>query len=652
MEADTIFDAVTCSDLAVASGKEWIETNGLGGYASATITGLNTRRYHGMLVAATKPPLGRMVLVGKLEETIRIRGRPFELATNRYPGVVYPAGYRFQKEFRLDPWPTFVFAIEGTGIEKTVFMVHGENTTVVSYRLLNCDETGVHLQLIVLIAARDFHSLMRANPRFDGRLCTGPGWAAITPYTDVPTIYVNYENGRVLPGGDWYYRLQYEQERQRAFPFEEDLYHACSLELDLTARGVSVILSTTVRDPAQAESLRSSERARRAALSAGDSRPESFVRKLLCAADQFVVRRGMHEPAIVAGYHWFGEWGRDTMISIPGLLLVPRRFDLAREILEAYTRYCSEGMIPNYFPEPGGEPEYNTADGTLWFVQAVYEYARRSGDYNFVRDKLYPTLTAILHRHIAGTRFHIKMAPDGLLESGEPGLALTWMDARVEGQAVSPRAGKPVEIQALWFNALRVLEHFAYSFGDQVTGRLCGATAEKAQDSFNRQFWNPEARCLYDCITEGRPDSSVRPNQILAASLPFTMLPEQRLQQVVACVNRELLTPYGLRSLSPRDSRYQGCYHGNAAARDAQYHQGTVWSWLMGPYICAHVRAAGGNPAGRAEARELLSALHAHLRDAGLGTISEIFDGDPPHTPKGAIGQAWSVAELLRVLVN
>ena len=378
---------------------------------------------------------------------------------------------------------------------------------------------------------------------------------------------------------------------------------------------------------------------------------DSLVCDLVSAADQFLVRRGENHT-VMAGYHWFTDWGRDTMISLPGLTVIPGRFEQARQILLAFAQHCDQGMLPNRFPDAGEAPEYNTVDATLWFFQAVYSYVTRTSDYEFVRDRLYRTLSDILQWHLRGTRYGIGVDGDGLLSSGVPGVQLTWMDAKVGDWVVTPRHGKPVEIQALWYNALRVMEHLANKLGDPENAQRQSWHARKASRSFNEKFWNSEKQCLYDCISEDTRDPAIRPNQIFAASLPFSMLPQDRMRQVVDTVTRHLLTPVGLRSLSPEDPAYRGRYRGGPAERDAAYHQGTVWPWLLGPYLTARVRAGGEARGTREEASALLAGMREHILDAGLGTISEIFDGDPPHEPKGCIAQAWSVAEILRCAVE
>jgi predicted glycogen debranching enzyme len=385
----------------------------------------------------------------------------------------------------------------------------------------------------------------------------------------------------------------------------------------------------------------------------GATDADAYRRALYGAAEQFIVQRGSHRSSVIAGYHWFTDWGRDTMISLPGLALTTEKFVTARDILSAFADNLSEGMIPNRFPDEGDQPEYNTVDATLWFVHAIGEYLRRTNDISFIRGNLYSGLIQIVDWHERGTRYGIRVTDDGLLRSGEEGVQLTWMDAKVGDWVVTPRTGKAVEIQALWYNALCQLEKIAARLSDQRTADYCRKLADRASKSFNEKFWNDEAACLFDVVRDdGTMDASLRPNQIFAVSLPFSMLSEERALSVVQVVERELLTPYGLRSLAPSDPAYRGRYEGDSVARDGSYHQGTVWGWLMGPFITASLKIQGRTAESIAQARERLKNFRQHLMDAGIGQVSEIFDGDPPHTPRGCIAQAWSVAELLRCEVE
>ena len=394
-----------------------------------------------------------------------------------------------------------------------------------------------------------------------------------------------------------------------------------------------MIASTDAGEAVDAPRLRRRELARRA--------------RLVAAADQFVVARDDGQT-VIAGYHWFSDWGRDTMIALPGLTLTTRRFDVARAILLAFSRHLDQGLIPNRFPDAGEAPEYNTVDGTLWFIEAVRAFLAATGDHAFVRERLYPALVEIITWHERGTRYGIRMDDDGLLLAGEADTQLTWMDARIGNWAVTPRHGKPVEIQALWYNALRFVALLAREYGDMAVARRLRSTAARARRNLAPAFWNAEAGCLFDVVRGDDRDPSIRPNQIIAVSLPFTMLTQGQSRDVVRIVERDLLTPYGLRTLAPEDSRYQGRYEGDGATRDARYHQGPAWPWLRGPFVTAYLKVHRWSAAARRQADGWLQPLRNHLADAGFGQVSELFDGDPPHTPRGCIAQAWSVAELLR----
>ena len=643
------FTEEVCRDLSGATRREWLETNGLGGFASSSIVGLNTRRYHGLLVAATRPPVGRLVLLSKLEETLIIEGRRFELSANQYPGVVHPRGYEYLQSFRLDPFPVFKYAVEGIELEKSVFMVQGENTTVVRYDMKTVGDArpDVRLEVRPLIAFRDYHSTTHENGALDTEVEREESRLTVRPYRDLPALHFAHD-AEEFDGAHWWNRnLEYSVERERGLDFQEDNFSPFALKFDITARTLAtVIASTERRDVRDAENFRRAEVARRGALLSRPPSEEELVRALALAADSYVVARA-EGKTVIAGYHWFSDWGRDTMIALPGLTLATGRATLAKRILLEFARHVDRGMIPNRFPDAGEAPEYNTVDATLWFFEAVRALLKYTSDYEFVGNNLYGVLGEIIEWHERGTRYRIRVDADGLLSAGEEGVQLTWMDARVGGREVTPRTGKAVEIQALWYNALRVMESLAREFGLEEE-RKYGATAALARDSFNRQFWNEEAGCLYDVVEGEARDASVRPNQIIAASLTHSMLSDERARSVVAVVERELLTPYGLRSLAPTDTRYRGRYEGGPESRDAAYHQGTVWAWLLGPFITAYVKTHGRSPESRRQAALWLAPLCEHLKDAGLGHVSEIFDGDAPHAPRGCIAQAWSVAGVLR----
>ena len=616
--------------------QEWLETNGLGGFASSTAAGMNTRRYHGLLTAATKPPVGRFVLLSKLEETLIIGGRRYDLSTNQFPGVVHPQGYRYLQEFRRDPFPTSIYRVEGIEIEKRVFMIHSQNATVIEYE----SASECSLELRPLIAFRDFHGTTHQNDAVDRALHIGAGTVSIAPYPDLPALHFGH-NGAVDPAGDWYFNFEYSEELARGLDGHEDLFHPFTLRFSGNA---IVVASTEPISASQVPELKRAEIERRKKILRGAPVANPFIEQLTAAADQFIVKRG-ELNSVIAGYHWFADWGRDTMISLPGLTLVTGHPDIARNILEAFAQSADRGMLPNRFPDAGEAPEYNTVDATLWMFEAVRSYLHYTGDHGFVRDRLYPKLKEIVDWHFAGTRYGIRARADGLLACGEPGVQLTWMDAKVGDWVVTPRIGMPVEVQALWYNALCVLRDLGL---DASLGEL----AEKTRASFEAQFWNADAGCLYDVINGEARDTSIRPNQIFAVSLHHRMLPPEKEKLIVDVVTRELLTPLGLRTLSPHDPNYHPRYEGDVRQRDSAYHQGTVWPWLMGPFISAYVKVHERSADARKQAEAWLKPFEEHLKTAGLGQISEIADGDPPHTPRGSIAQAWSVAELLRAGVE
>jgi predicted glycogen debranching enzyme len=644
------YDHSICSSLAEANRREWLETNGLGGFASSTITGLNTRRYHGLLVAATAPPAGRTALLSKLEETLIVGENRFELSSNQYPGKVYPEGYKYLQRFRIDPFPVFTYRVDGIELEKTVFMVHGENTTVVQYQIAGIPKgASCGLEIRPLVSFRDYHATTHENTTIHREVKVIRGLTSITPYAGMPALHLAHNAAVVTTKGDWYRRFQYEVEQERGLDHEEDLFNPCVLAFKIEpGRNAVMIASTEVRNVAWANALLHQEVVRRKSLAPKQETRSQLAKQLTCAADQFIVSRG-EQKSVIAGYHWFADWGRDTMISLPGLTLTTGRFDIAKRILLEFSRYVDRGMLPNRFPDSGGTPEYNTVDATLWFFEAIRAYLEASNDESVVHSSLYPVLAGIVGCHVKGTRYNIHVEQNGLLYAGTPETQLTWMDARTGTKCITPRHGFAVEIQALWYNALRIMAELAERFGNSSAQQRFQDMAVLAYENFNRLFWNDRAGCLYDVVVDSGSDESIRPNQIFAVSLTHSILEPGKAARVVEVVERDLLTPFGLRTLSPADPRYVGHYEGGSAARDSAYHQGTVWAWLLGPFITAYLRVNGESGEARARAAEWIGNFKPHLNVAGLGQVSEIFDGDSPHTPRGCIAQAWSVAELLRV---
>jgi predicted glycogen debranching enzyme len=646
------FDQSVCRDLGLASRREWLETNGLGGFASSTIAGLNTRRYHGLLVAATKPPVGRMVLLSKVEETLIIEGRPVDLSCNRYPGVVHPEGHLHLKEFRQDPFPVFVYEVDGFELEKSLFLVHGENTVVIQYELRGPATGACFRELRPLIAFRDYHSTTHENDAISHAIAVTPGLVECEPYSGLPKLSLAHTAAGVQPVSDWYRNFEYSAEQERGLDFREDLFCPAMMTFDLRQYSrPALIASTEAHEAKAAPRLRAAEIERRRQIVAAAPAGDGFVQTMVLAADQFLVGRGT-ESTVIAGYHWFSDWGRDTMIALPGLTLSTGRCDAARSILLAFAESADCGMLPNRFPDAGEAPEYNTVDATLWFFEAVRALAAQTGDYEFVRTRLWETLSAMIAWHERGTRYGIHADSDGLLSAGEPGAQLTWMDAKVGDWVVTPRHGKPVEILALWYNALRVMEDLAERFKLEPERAHYQEVADRAFASFTPLFWNEAAGCLYDVVNGDERDGSIRPNQIFAVSLFHKMLPMEKARSVVEVVERHLLTPYGLRSLAPSDPQYRGRYEGNPLSRDGGYHQGTVWPWLLGPFIRAYMEVNGRSQEARTQATQWMAELRRYVGEEGLGQIPEVFDGDAPHRAGGCIAQAWSVAELLRSYVE
>ena len=668
------FDQELCRNLETALPGEWLETNGLGGFASSTIVGLNTRRYHGLLTAATKPPVGRVVMLSKLEEVLIINGRRYELSANQYPGVIHPQGYQFQTNFRLDPFPVFTYEVEGLRLEKSVFMVQGQNTTVVHYELKVSDKLqlveaqrdepltevsdklkfighhSIKLEIRPLLAFRDYHSTTHENGALNPHVVVEAGTATVAPYNDLPSLHFAHDAGDVNANGSWYRTFEYSVERERGLDYAEDLFNPFTITFDLTRlRHARIIASTERHDIRNAAEFRETEINRRKKVNDSQTGNTKLVDALTIAADQFIVARERCKT-VIAGYHWFSDWGRDTMIALPGLMLVTDRAQIAKSVLLEFAMHVDQGMLPNRFPDAGETPEYNTVDATLWFFEAVRALLQYTHDYEFVRQNLYSVLTDIISWHAKGTRYNIHVDEDGLLYSGEPGVQLTWMDAKVGDWVVTPRQGKPVEIQALWYNALRVMENLAEKFNDPKAKEKYATMADRARASFNQLFWNAETGCLYDVVNGDMRDGSIRPNQILAVSLTNSMVSKDGARSILQVVERELVTPRGLRTLSPNDPNYIGRYEGDPRHRDGAYHQGTVWPWLMGPYITACVKIFGES--GRQAAADWLEQFGEHLSEACLGQVSEIFDADAPHAPRGCVAQAWSVAELLRAAVE
>jgi len=618
------------------STREWLEADGLGGFASGTDDGIRTRRYHALLCSATEPPTGRVVLVNGFEVWLESPGGLVFLSSQRYaPDVVAPDGASRIATFASDPWPTWTYALPGgTRVEHGVVAEPGRAATGVYWRLLA--GPGAVLAARPLCSGRDYHALHHENPAFRFAADVTPGRVVLRPYATLPAI-VLCTDAAYTHEPVWYRNFLYTEERARGFDCTEDLASPGVLRWDLGTTEATCVLATEGHEPEGGlAALRARERRRRA----------TFPGRLERAADAYVVRRGAGRT-IVAGYPWFTDWGRDTFVALRGLCLATGRVDDARAILLTWAETLSEGMLPNCFPDRDEAPQYNAVDAPLWYVIAVHDLLAAAPDLPAAeRRTLAAAVEAILAAYARGTRYGIHADADGLVAAGVPGVQLTWMDAKVDGRVITPRAGKPVEVQALWLNALGIGSRFAPRWGTiHARGRA----------AFAARFWDEARGHLHDVVDvdhrPGTADPTLRPNQILAVGgLPEPVLGGARARRVVDVVEARLLTPLGLRSLAPGEPGYAPRYAGGPRERDGAYHQGTVWPWLLGPFVEAWVRVRGGTPEARHEARvRFLEPLLAHLDDAGLGHLPEIADGDPPHTPRGCPFQAWSVGEALRL---
>lgn len=629
--------------------REWLVTNGIGGFAAGTLVGANTRRYHGLLVAALNPPLRRFLLLAKLDERLEAEGLYYNLATNCTAGGVTESGFVHLQRAVVDPFPEFTYSCGHILLRKLVFMPSGINAVVVLYRIYNGGGRA-RLVLVPLVNCRDYHgNTYRGEVEFQQEPVAGG--VRISGREGIPPLLLRSSAGEYFSCPDWFYGMRYPAEEERGLNPWEDHFLPGRFEVELPPREETVFAVVAAAgagpEPGTAEKLLIKERRRLGRLVQAAGLRDPFARALVRASDAFVVRRREPDSAtILAGYPWFTDWGRDTMIALPGLTLVTGRYATAREILVFFGTHVKDGLLPNLFPDGGGEPLYNTVDAALWYFQAVYKYLQYTGDEEFVFRTALPVLDAILRRYIEGTHFGIRMAEDGLITAGDHGVQLTWMDAKVDEWVVTPRHGKAVEINALWYNAVCILEKLCARF--KIAFPYPGLP-ERIRRGF-AAFWHPDGY-LYDVIREEGKDASIRPNQVFAVSLPYSPLSLEQARAVVGRVEAELYTPYGLRSLSPGDPAYKGRYCGDRRSRDGAYHQGTVWSWLIGPFVTAY-RRVHRTEAARERARLFLLPFSDHLADHGVGYVSEIFDGDEPHWPRGCFAQAWSVAEVLRAYVE
>jgi predicted glycogen debranching enzyme len=662
--------------------REWLVTNGLGGYASGTIAGVATRRYHGLLIAALPNPLGRIMMFNHLSEQVRLPGggvvrlgaaRPDAIPA---PGPDAPPdgertlfGAEHLIEFRLEQGlPVWIYDLGGFVLEKRLLLAHMQNTVHVTYRLLE-GEGGLRLSLRPALHFRSHDAPVseELGPPYTLTLVADRFELAAPPPLPPLRMRVIGSGQTFVAEHERHPQVTYRIEEARGYQARGELWSHGHFKVLVTRESAATLIASTeawetliALRPAQAERYESERRARLVHI-AGIEPDDRTAAELVLAADQFLIApagriddatraraQGEELRTVIAGYHWFTDWGRDTMISLEGLALATGRSQEARWILNSFCHYVRDGLIPNMFPEGAHEGLYHTADATLWLFHAVDRYLTYTDDRATLR-LLLPILEGIVAEHMRGTRFGIGVdRTDGLLTQGQEGYQLTWMDAKCEGWVVTPRRGKAVEINALWYNALRVLERWVTEERGAQAAAETRSAANQAWTSFNARFWNPDGGCLFDVVDQpsGAPDAAFRPNQLLAVSLPNPVLDRERWKGVVDQVADKLLTPVGLRSLAREHPDYRPTYHGDLRTRDAAYHQGTVWSWLIGPFIDAWLKVY---PERRPEARRMLGGLEGHLGEGCVGSVSEVFDAEPPFTPRGCIAQAWGVAELLRV---
>jgi len=639
------------ADLQPLLAKEWLIANRIGAYASSTAVGCNTRRYHGLLVSATAAPVGRLLAVATVMEELAVGDRTVELATNEFEDTFAPDGSAFLQAFRNDTAATYVYRVDDATLTKEIILAESANTAAVRYTL-----TGApgRLRVRPFVALRDYHHLRAPDQPSQLTFELIDGRVAVRDLNQPDhVVYLSAEGAEIEGEGQWWHRFVYRADIARGQDGQEDLYSPGAFAMDL-APGRSCVLLASVDAPNavdfDAAVTARRERLAQLARSVGP-KADLATRRLAAATDTFIARRTFRDrkpsATILAGYHWFADWGRDAFIALPGLLLTTGRFDLAKGVFRTFASRIADGMVPNRFDDYSAAAHYNSIDASLWFIIAAERFVEATGETNFWHDTLMPAANAILTAYHDGTSFGIRADADGLLAGGSHQTQLTWMDAKLGDEPITPRHGKAVEINALWHSAHRIMAERAAEYDADLAADYA-RRAELIASAFVQTFWNGEGACLFDCVCEGRPDATIRPNQIFAVSLPHSPLDPDQQRGVLQVVARDLLTPMGLRTLAPHDERFRPRCGGSWESRDRAYHQGTVWPWLIGAFIEAYLKVEGPKPFAVAQARSWLDGFDAHLGEAGLGFISEIFDGEAPHAPRGCIAQAWSVAEVLR----
>ncbi len=630
--------------------KEYLITNGLGSSCSSTIIGANIRKYNGLLNASLVAPVKRVLLLAKIDEEITIGEKTYPLHSNEFIGK-RTEGFKHLRNVSYDLLPRFSFGIQDVCIEKEISMEYGKNTVAIVYRV-NTGKEKIKMSFTPYVNFRDHHDLSKREGFHYTQHYEGNTLHLVEKETNLDLKIIS--NCTYLQKESWSLPVFYRNEAERELKPIDFHFIPGEFTYEMEPYGEYIItFSATIETDTDINplSIISEEKKRRQKLLELAGYQEPILKELTLAADQFIVERfSTGKKTVIAGYPWFTDWGRDTMIAFSGLTLVTKRFQEAKEILLTFIEYLKFGLIPNMFPDENNQPMYNTADGTLWFFQAVYKYLEYTGDRETVKKEIYPYLKEIIQYHIKGTEYDIFMDEDALLSAGNDGTQLTWMDVKVGDWVVTPRHGKAVEINALWYNALKIMDKFSAEF--EEADIMYGTLAEKVKNSFVEQFWNEDEKCLYDVIQGGQKIGKLRPNQVIAVSLPYCMLDKEKSRLVVQKVYQSLYTPYGLRSLSTEDHEYIGIYKGDIYHRDGAYHQGTVWGWLIGPFLDAYGKVNEYSQESKNRIKQMLNEFYMHMQDGCLGSIAEIFDGDEPFYPRGCMAQAWSVAEVIRVYVE
>jgi predicted glycogen debranching enzyme len=626
----------------IARRLEWVEPDGLGGFAMGTANLWPTRRYHSLLTVARRPPVDRRVLLAALEEQLESSSSLYHLDALERLGAPPPEGPKHLIEMALDPFPRFRYRLGSHLVERVILVPHGQPAVLIGYRHLEGPES---LDLLVspLLAGRSFHDLSLANGLAQPTPTRQGNDLVFQPYPEEPALYLRDTGWTFHSDCDWVEGLLYRREQARGYQYREDLLRPGHLEFSLAPGEQHFLLFSATAMEATPTKLMQDETRRRHNLRRGGETQGNYAGPLTLAADRYLVQRSPGHPSILAGYPWFEDWGRDTFLSLPGLILEKDSLQ-AKNILETFAAHESRGLIPNRFGDRPGETTYNAADASLWFV-VEYERLRR-GQSELGSETLWNAVRSIFQNYLEGTRFGIRVDPkDGLLSASSRGVQLTWMDAKVDDLVVTPRAGKPVELQGLWYFCCKTVFEQATLRGEEKLAAQAQAAAAKLETSFHRTFWIRSQGHYGDCLTpEGSLDRSLRPNQLLLMSLRYRLVPPEEGKQVLEVVEKKLLTPYGLRTLDPTHSDYRGRYEGSILERDQAYHQGTVWPWLLGPYGQACLTYRGASE--RTRLLDALEPLLTYLTQEGLGNLPEVFDGDPPHNPGGCPAQAWSVAQI------